>query len=79
MCVLSLSLSSGTEFVPFFRCAGAGHLRDDILYYSKELEKFVDGDDEHRAYLMDVGVKALRLVLFFFFLASLIIYRVLEF
>lgn len=42
------------------RCAGAGHLRDDILFYSKELEKFVDGDDEHRAYLMDMGIKALR-------------------
>lgn len=45
-----------------YRCAGAGHLRDDIHYYSKELEKFPDGDDEHRAYLMDMGVKALRLV-----------------
>ncbi|KAG2693104.1 hypothetical protein I3760_08G082200 [Carya illinoinensis] len=42
------------------RCGGAGHLRDDILYYSKELEKFPDGDDEHRAYLMDMGIKALR-------------------
>uniref|UniRef100_A0A5B7CA18 Paladin n=1 Tax=Davidia involucrata TaxID=16924 RepID=A0A5B7CA18_DAVIN len=42
------------------RCAGAGHLQDDILYYSKELEKFPDGDDEHRAYLMDMGIKALR-------------------
>lgn len=42
------------------RCAGAGHLRDDILYYSKELEKFPDGDDEQRAYLMDMGIKALR-------------------
>lgn len=41
------------------RCAGAGHLRDDILYYSKELEKYPD-DDEHRAYLLDMGVKALR-------------------
>ncbi|KAG6644830.1 hypothetical protein CIPAW_08G080000 [Carya illinoinensis] len=44
------------------RCGGAGHLRDDILYYSKELEKFPNGDDEHRAYLMDMGIKALRLV-----------------
>ncbi|KAK9281857.1 hypothetical protein L1049_004763 [Liquidambar formosana] len=42
------------------RCAGAGHLRDDILYYSKELEKFPDGEDEHRAYLLDMGIKALR-------------------
>ncbi|BBG98528.1 hypothetical protein Prudu_007949 [Prunus dulcis] len=42
------------------RCAGAGHLRDDILYYSKELEKFPDDDDEHQAYLMDMGIKALR-------------------
>lgn len=42
------------------RCAGAGHLRDDILFYSKELEKFSEGDDEHRAYLLDMGIKALR-------------------
>ncbi|KAF7818056.1 paladin-like isoform X1 [Senna tora] len=42
------------------RCAGAGHLRDDILYYRKEFEKFTDGDDEERAYLMDMGIKALR-------------------
>ncbi|XP_038874639.1 paladin isoform X1 [Benincasa hispida] len=42
------------------RCAGAGHLRDDILYYCKELKKFPGYDDEHRAYLMDMGIKALR-------------------
>ncbi|XAR63978.1 hypothetical protein NMG60_11024154 [Bertholletia excelsa] len=42
------------------RCSGAGHLRDDILYYTKELEKFPCIDDEHRAYLMDMGIKALR-------------------
>ncbi|XP_057966263.1 uncharacterized protein LOC131156522 isoform X2 [Malania oleifera] len=42
------------------RCAGAGHLQEDILYYSKELEKFPNDDDEHRAYLMDMGIKALR-------------------
>nr|CAN67124.1 hypothetical protein VITISV_040165 [Vitis vinifera] len=41
-------------------CAGAGNLRHDILFYSKELEKFSNGDDEHRAYLMDMGIKALR-------------------
>ncbi|XVF72882.1 hypothetical protein PTKIN_Ptkin12aG0156200 [Pterospermum kingtungense] len=45
------------------RCAGAGHLRDDILYYSKKLEKVPSDDEEHRAYLMDMGIKALRLVL----------------
>ncbi|CAK7348578.1 unnamed protein product [Dovyalis caffra] len=42
------------------KCAGAGHLRDDILYYIKELRKFPDGDDEQRAYLMDMAIKALR-------------------
>ncbi|KAK1398683.1 Paladin [Heracleum sosnowskyi] len=42
------------------RCAGAGNLRDDIFYYIKELEKLSVGDDEHRAYLMDEGLKALR-------------------
>ncbi|KAJ6879745.1 hypothetical protein NC652_033144 [Populus alba x Populus x berolinensis] len=38
----------------------AGHLRDDILYYNKELRKSRDDDDEQRAYLMDMGIKALR-------------------
>ncbi|GER55121.1 paladin [Striga asiatica] len=42
------------------RCAGAGHLRDDILYYSKELENLPNGNDDHRAYLEDMGIKALR-------------------
>ncbi|XP_021280191.1 paladin [Herrania umbratica] len=42
------------------RCAGAGHLRDDVLHFNKELEKVTDDDDEHRAYLMDMGIKALR-------------------
>ncbi|KAG4186306.1 hypothetical protein ERO13_A08G035200v2 [Gossypium hirsutum] len=42
------------------RCAGAGHLRDDILHYSKELEKVPSNDDENRAYIMDMGVKAMR-------------------
>ncbi|CAN6569823.1 unnamed protein product [Malus baccata var. baccata] len=42
------------------RCAGAGHLRDDILYYSKELKKFPDADDEQRACVMDMGIKALK-------------------
>ncbi|RWR94458.1 paladin isoform X2 [Cinnamomum micranthum f. kanehirae] len=42
------------------RCAGAGHLRDDILHYRKELEKCSDADEEKRAYLMDMGIKPLR-------------------
>ncbi|RHN49114.1 putative protein-tyrosine phosphatase [Medicago truncatula] len=42
------------------RCAGAGHIRDDILYYIREFEKFTDDDDEERAYLFDMGIKALR-------------------
>ncbi|KAF2324970.1 hypothetical protein GH714_021961 [Hevea brasiliensis] len=42
------------------KCAGAGNLRDDILYYSKELRKYPDDDDEQRAYIMDMGIKALR-------------------
>ncbi|XVE73576.1 hypothetical protein DITRI_Ditri11bG0129700 [Diplodiscus trichospermus] len=41
------------------RCAGAGHLRDDILHYSNEHE-VADDDDEHQAYLVDRGIKALR-------------------
>ncbi|XP_045796771.1 paladin-like [Trifolium pratense] len=42
------------------RCAGAGHIRDDILHYNREFQKFTDDDDEERAYLMDMGIKALR-------------------
>ncbi|XP_043804477.1 paladin isoform X2 [Manihot esculenta] len=42
------------------KCGGAGHLRDDILYYSKELSKYPDDDDEQRACIMDMGIKALR-------------------
>ncbi|CAJ1871832.1 unnamed protein product [Sphenostylis stenocarpa] len=43
------------------RCAGAGHIREDILYYNREFEKFTDDDEEEeRAYLMDMGIKALR-------------------
>ncbi|KAH6768947.1 metal ion-binding protein [Perilla frutescens var. frutescens] len=42
------------------RCAGAGHLRDDILYHYKELERLSNESDEHRAYLVDMGIKALR-------------------
>lgn len=42
------------------RCAGAGHIRDDILYYNREFEKFTDDDDEERANFRDMGIKALR-------------------
>ncbi|XP_075094031.1 uncharacterized protein LOC107778927 [Nicotiana tabacum] len=42
------------------RCAGAGHLREDIVEYAKELEKNLDEDEERRAYLMDMGIRALR-------------------
>ncbi|KAI3895478.1 hypothetical protein MKX03_035445 [Papaver bracteatum] len=42
------------------RCSGAGHLRDDIQYYKKRLEKCTNCDDENRSYLMDMGIKALR-------------------
>lgn len=61
---VSIFGAKGAEFVPsFYRCAGAGHLRDDILHFSEELQKCPnDDDDEQRAYLMDMGVKALRLV-----------------
>ncbi|KAM0939392.1 putative protein-tyrosine phosphatase [Dioscorea sansibarensis] len=42
------------------RCAGAGHLRDEIVHYRKELEKCPSDDEETRSYLMDMGIKALR-------------------
>ncbi|OAY63817.1 Paladin [Ananas comosus] len=42
------------------RCAGAGHLRDEILQHKKELENCPSDDDETRSYLMDMGIKALR-------------------
>ncbi|KAJ6809938.1 putative LRR receptor-like serine/threonine-protein kinase [Iris pallida] len=44
-------------------CTGAGHLRDDILHYRKEVEKYPNGDDEARSNIMDMGIKALRLYL----------------
>jgi len=50
----------------FYRCAGAGHLREDIVYYSKELNKLPITKDENRSYIMDMGVKALRLVTYNF-------------
>lgn len=45
-----------------YRCAGAGHLKEDICYYTKELNKLPNTKDEDRSYIMDMGVKALRLV-----------------
>ncbi|KAK6803962.1 hypothetical protein RDI58_001746 [Solanum bulbocastanum] len=42
------------------RCAGAGHLGEDIVQYSQELERKLDEDEERRAYLMDMGIRALR-------------------
>lgn len=41
-------------------CSDAGNLWDDILYYQKELLNCPGDDDESRAYLMDMGIKALR-------------------
>lgn len=59
--VCSICVGRFSELFPLYRCAGAGNLRDDILYYIKELEKLSVGDDDHRAYLMDGGLKAFRL------------------
>ncbi|KAI4378225.1 hypothetical protein MLD38_015734 [Melastoma candidum] len=42
------------------RCAGAGHLRDDILYYRKELGNTLEDEEEKRSYLLDIGRKCLR-------------------
>ncbi|KAH0465704.1 hypothetical protein IEQ34_005807 [Dendrobium chrysotoxum] len=44
------------------KCAGAGNLRDEILYYRKELLNCSSDDDETRSYIMDKGIKALRSV-----------------
>lgn len=52
------------------RCAGAGHVRDDIFFYRKELEKHPNEDDENRSFLMDMGIKALRLVQLPYFKSS---------
>jgi hypothetical protein len=62
MLVIGFLLKVLNFFYFFNRCAGAGHIRDDILYYNREFEKFTDDDDEERAYLMDMGIKALRYV-----------------
>ncbi|PKU85850.1 hypothetical protein MA16_Dca023660 [Dendrobium catenatum] len=42
------------------RCADAGNLRDEILYYRNELLNCSSDDDETRSYIMDKGIKALR-------------------
>lgn len=42
------------------RCAGAGHIRDDIVSYTKELKQASHGNEEQQASLIDMGVKALR-------------------
>ncbi|KAL8144431.1 hypothetical protein V2J09_017463 [Rumex salicifolius] len=42
------------------RCAGAGHVRNDIFNCIQELKKIREGDEEQKAYLSDLGVKALR-------------------
>lgn len=42
------------------RCAGAGHIRDDIVHHTRELKEACYGSEEHRAYVTDMGVKALR-------------------
>ncbi|CAA6653809.1 unnamed protein product [Spirodela intermedia] len=42
------------------RCAGVGHLRDDIFHYKKELESCHGGDEELRSHIKDMGIKALR-------------------
>ncbi|XP_047324882.1 paladin-like [Impatiens glandulifera] len=43
------------------RCGGAGHMKDDIVYYSEELDKLNDGDDDDKqSQLVDMGNKALR-------------------
>ncbi|KAK9747553.1 hypothetical protein RND81_02G000100 [Saponaria officinalis] len=42
------------------RCAGAGNIRDDIVYYTMELKRACAGNEERQAYLIDMGVKALR-------------------
>ncbi|KAL6009023.1 hypothetical protein ACLOJK_022250 [Asimina triloba] len=42
------------------RCAGAGHLRDDVFHYRKDLENCHDCDEEKRSHLEDMGKKALR-------------------
>ncbi|XP_039035900.1 uncharacterized protein LOC120172525 [Hibiscus syriacus] len=48
------------------RCAGAGHLRGDILHYSKALKEVCNDDDEHQAYIMDMGIKAMTMRRYFF-------------
>lgn len=65
-----LNIFSDSFFSIFQRCAGAGHLGEDIVQYSQELERKLDEDEERRAYLMDMGIRALRLILFHLFLVK---------
>ena len=46
------------------RCGGAGNLRDDIFEYKHQVDSCTSIDDERRSFLLDMGVNALRLVLF---------------
>ncbi|XP_074303708.1 uncharacterized protein LOC141638201 isoform X2 [Silene latifolia] len=42
------------------RCVGAGNIHDDIVSYTVELKQACTGNEERQAYLIDMGVKALR-------------------
>eukprot|EP00850_Spirogloea_muscicola_P002322 SM000009S23451 [mRNA] locus=s9:35424:44183:- [translate_table: standard] len=42
------------------RCAAAGNLLDDIYRYKKDLETCGAFEEDHKAYLQDMGLKALR-------------------
>lgn len=46
------------------RCGGAGNLRDDIFEYKHQVDSCTSIDDERRSFLLDMGINALRLVLF---------------
>eukprot|EP00850_Spirogloea_muscicola_P022112 SM000277S10347 [mRNA] locus=s277:33301:42396:- [translate_table: standard] len=42
------------------RCAAAGNLLDDIYRYKKDLDNCGAFEEDHKAYLQDMGLKALR-------------------
>lgn len=58
------------------RCGGAGHLRDDIFEYMRQLDKFTNVEDERRYFVLDMGINALRRYFFLIAFRSYLFSRV---
>ncbi|KAG0594286.1 hypothetical protein M758_UG064500 [Ceratodon purpureus] len=58
------------------RCGGAGHLRDDIFQYMRELDEFPSVEDDRRYLVLDMGINALRRYFFLIAFRSYLFSRV---